>query len=410
MLANLTIGSAFQTIHNGEPRWIAQSSYTDEDGKRRFIRGVGITERQALQRRQENIARRLNAPTRVSPTVRQLLTRWIDSFGPADLSSEVKRKYERQIEMHVIPYIGSTQLVDLDRERLQRLFSHELADLADGAHRNTFKNFRAMLNWAVKNQIMPMNPVLSIKPREYVSTVHNDDVKLIDKRTNVAIQILDWLEQPDCPYHDDYNRVLFSFLGLRRAELLGMTWDRQCITGLNRKGTAKLHVQQQLMRAKGKGWFIEPKTKTGKTRTIPLPEKWRLALLDERAKDRHTTAEWSAQLVWKHPNNRVMNYNDYDERWRLILSAYWNRHNDVPKPLTADQYWRPHANRHLTASIMFRAGETLEYVQDILGHSDEVMTLWYTHFSEDAKRTMMESYEQALNKTSWNELRRKKRA
>lgn len=408
MLDKLTIGSAFKAEHNGEPRWIAQASYTDQDGRRRFIRGIGTSERQALQRRQQNIAKRLAVPTRVSPTVTQLCERWLNSFGPSDLNSEVKRKYRRQMEIHVLPRIGSVQLVQLDRERLQRLFSHDLDDLADGAHRNTFKNLRAMLNWGVKNDLLLMNPLLSIKPRSYVSTVHDDDVKLIDKRTNIAIQILDWLEQPDSPHHDDYNWVLFSFLGLRRAELLGMTWDRQCITGLNRKGTAKLHVQQQLTRAKGMGWFISPSTKNKKTRTIPLPEKWRLALLDERAKGRTTGNAWSETMVWKHPNNRAMTYNDYEDRWKSLLTSYWNRHTETHTPLTADQYWRPHANRHLTASIMFRAGESLEYVQEILGHSSEIQTLWYTHFSEDGKRDVMNSYEQALNKTSWNELRKQK--
>jgi integrase len=59
---------------------------------------------------------------------------------------------------------------------------------------------------------------------------------------------------------------------------------------------------------------------------------------------------------------------------------------------------------------MFRARESIEYVQDILGHSDEIMTLWYTHFADDAKRDVMNSYEQAIDRANWNELRRKKRS
>lgn len=115
---------------------------------------------------------------------------------------------------------------------------------------------------------------------------------------------------------------------------------------------------------------------------------------------------WQQNLVWRKRDGRHFTYNDYAELWRSILTAYYNRHNDEPKPLPESEYWRPHANRHLTASIMFRAGESLEYVQDILGHSDEIMTLWYTHFGDDAKRDVMNTYEQALDKTNWNELQR----
>lgn len=47
VIRDLTPGGVFHTIHNGEPRYIAHVTYTDESGKRRFIRGIAATERDA---------------------------------------------------------------------------------------------------------------------------------------------------------------------------------------------------------------------------------------------------------------------------------------------------------------------------------------------------------------------------
>lgn len=410
-IRDLTPGGVFQTIHNGKPRFVAHVTYTDERGKRRFIRGIAATERDAKRRLSANLAKRLANPTRVSPSFRSLFDDWIAHFGPNDVMPTTLREYRRNVEQHVLPHLASVQIVNLDTERLQRLFSKDLAETGSGARTNVYKTLTHLLTWAVKNGRIPANPLRAVKRPEHVSSVHSDDDKLIDKRTNVAIQLLDWLEKPDCPYHADFNRVLFSFLGLRRGELLGMTWDT--ITNITKKGDANLRVKQQLHRSIESGWHIVPRTKNGKERKIPLPEKWRLALLEERARQRDVNSpeSWQSNLVWRKPDGRHFTYADYNNRWHEILKAWWNRnHLDDPRPLTPDQYWRAHANRHLAASIMFRAGESIEYVQDILGHSDEIMTLWYTHFADEAKRDVMNSYEQAIDRANWNELRRKKRS
>ena len=402
----MTAGSTHRGVANGEPCWISQCSYIDADGRRRFIRGYGVTEREAIKRRQQNIARRLANPTLVSPPLRSLFDDWIESYGPNDLMPSTLAEYRRNIEQHVLPHLATVQLVNLTTERLSRFFSHDLAETGSGARVNVYKTMTHMMTWAVKNNRIDLNPLRAVDKPKHVSTVHEADDKYIEKRTRIAIYLLDWLEQPDCVYHADYNRILFSFLGLRRAELLGMTWDT--ITNLPKRGQANLRVKQQLHRSIEAGWHIVPRTKSGKTRKIPLPEKWRLALLNERVRQSNVKSpeSWQQNLVWRKRDGRHFTYNDYAERWRSILTAYYNRHNNEPKSLPESEYWRPHANRHLTASIMFRAGESLEYVQDILGHSDEIMTLWYTHFGDDAKRDVMNTYEQALDKTNWNELQR----
>ena len=395
MLENLTVGSAFQAVHNGRPCWIAQASYTDADGKRRFIRGIGATERQAMQRRQQNIAKRLHAPTRVSPTVNALLTRWIDSYGPNDVTEEVRRKHQRNIELHVSPHVGSLQLVNLDRERVAKLFSHDLASLPDGAWRNTYKSMRTMLMYAVKYDLITSHPMIGLKQRNYVATVRDDDIQLIDERTSIALDLLRWLRETK---HKHYALVLFSFLGLRRSELLGLTWN--CLDGTE-QASARIHVRQQLARAKGKGWFIEPRTKNNKTRSIYLPDEWWLVLMgDVYLRTYPEQGDWRDELVFRRDDGNFISYNDYAHVWTKVLEDYSTANKREFAP------WRPHYNRHITASMMFRSGQNLEYVQELLGHSDSTMTLYYTHFSETAKREAMIAYGDAIEHADWAKARK----
>lgn len=220
-MRDLTAGSVSFATHNGEPRYIAQVSYTDDNGRRRFIRGIGSTEREAIRRRQQNIAKRLASPivldTAPALTVRDVFERWIDSYGPNDISTEVRRKHRRQGELHILPHLADLSIADLDRERVQRFLSHDIATLPDGAWRNTYKVMKTMLTWATNHDLIARNPIIGVKQRVYKAAVHDDDVLLIDKRTPIALDLLNWLKTEQ---HKHYVLILFMFLGLRRSELL----------------------------------------------------------------------------------------------------------------------------------------------------------------------------------------------
>lgn len=51
----------------------------------------------------------------------------------------------------------------------------------------------------------------------------------------------------------------------------------------------------------------------------------------------------------------------------------------------------PHDTRHTATSEMFRAGFDLKTIQDVVGHSDRVMTLRYAHSTRESRRAAVES-------------------
>lgn len=314
------------------------------------------------------------------------------------INEESQRKYRRDIENHILKFIGSKKVTELTPEMLRELFhGKQLSEIGDSAREHTYTNFNSMLNYAVKKGIIQRNPLKDVSVPKAVSKVSDDDDRFINRRVSISRYLLDWLEDEKNPYHDDYPRILFMFLGLRRAELLGLEW--KCVNRLETKGKATIVIKQQLKRHEnGGGWYIKDGTKNGKGRVIYLPERWRKALIEEKKKDRKAREEWEQDLIFKTARGTHISYNTHQKRWITVLTAYINNRRQTPKPLTTEEYFRPHAARHICASVLFREGVQLEQVQDILGHSDKAMTLYYTHIMKETRAEAATALETGMNK------------
>lgn len=399
----MTTGSVFRTTNGGKEVWCACYTFFDAKGKKTFVRGYADAslgeedgKRLAIRRRETNLRKRLRSGgierKQFSPRLSAYITTWLDDYPPDKLSDEVRRKYRRDIEHHVTPYLDP-MIADLTTDDLRDLFYRRLPSTATNAARwNAYKTLRNMLNHAVKNGLIVVSPLSLVDPPKLQSKVRRDDDKWISRRVGLTKGLLRWLAEPSNPYHDHYPRILMMFLGLRRGELLGLEWS--CITNLNRKGKASITVRQQLQRRTGGGWFITPQTKTRKDRIVPLPELWRKALLEERAKKRtiaDKSESWADDLVFKTEGGRWVDYNTHSDAWTEILTAYVNNRRTEKKPIDETYYFRPHAARHVTASMLFEQGVPLEVAQEIMGHSDRAMTLYYTHMTRTQKQRAVES-------------------
>lgn len=387
----------FQITDKGRVVWRATYSFIDEDtGKRRFISGTGQTKTEAIRNRAKNQQRAFNRQAQTShggPTVETYLGIWL-----SDIQHTVSRgtldKYRRDLTLHIVPYIGSIKLTALDRDRLEQLFSEELNETPPSARRYAYNNLRTMLNHAVKHDYLVKNPLSGVRqPKAYNQTQANDN-QWIDKRINISRYLVKWIQNPECPDYDDHPLVLFMFLGLRRSELLGLTWD--CVKQLNKKNHAHIIIKQQLQHITGEGWSIKPETKGKKPRDLPLPEMWRQALLYQRAKKLNISGHWYSDLVFTRDNGKPYTYNDFYKIWDRVLYDYYNNKGTHPQPLHPDsEYFRPHASRHIAASVMFDNGVPLEVVQQLLGHSDAAMTSYYTHITGQATKKASEALEGA---------------
>ena len=137
--------------------------------------------------------------------------------------------------------------------------------------------------------------------------------------------------------------VLLSMnTGLRRGELLGLTWDR--VDLLNKVLTV-----------------VGSTSKSGQTRHVPLNDE-ALSVLKK----------WREQ----NPDAVRVFYIDtgFKSAWRTLLNA-----SEIAK-------FRWHDLRHHFASKLAQAGVPLNTIRELLGHASLAMTIRYAHLAPDQKR------------------------
>lgn len=359
--------------------WCASWSGKDDDGKRIFIRGYGTTPAEARRRLNSNLQTKLISgrtarPIRVA-TLSDYLTQWLEVAG--DQNETSKHRNKRNLEAHVLPHLDKPiNLITV--ADVQELFFKTLVKrgVTESSRYNAFASLRALLNFAKRMELIEKNPCAAVQVKKPQPKVREADDLWVNKRLGISKGMLKWLYQPDNPYHDAYPRILLMFSGLRRAELLGLEWS--CVKNIEKKGKAYLVVRQQLMGPEtGKGWHIQPRTKTGEIRNVPLPEIMRLALIAQRAKRRQATEEWASDLIFLTPKGRWTDYNTHRNEWEEILSAYINKSRSEPRKLDESEYFRPHVARRLCTNLLSEAGIPLEVAKNILGHKNIKMTEYY---------------------------------
>lgn len=382
-----------ETINSGKRKFVAWYMYFDDSGKKRFIRGVGSTKELAIARRHKNMAARfavgLNQPARsTTPKISVFMLEWLNR-DDRKLSDESWRKYKRDIEIHVIGQIGDLELEKLTEPLLSELFAIKLADIGDSAKWHVFTNLRSMLNYAVKMKIINTNNLDFVTRPKKTNAVAKFDKKWVNRRISIVKNMLIWMNDKNNQWYEWYPIVSLMCLGFRKSELLGLQWTD--ITSLDKKGKAKILIGNQLARYEkhtGKqGYYIKESTKTKTEREIPLPEVARKVLLLQKKRNLQANEEWAKNLVFIRPDGEVYKQSYFNKKWLELLTDYWNVGRDEPIEIDKEsEYFRPHAMRHVSATMLSKAGVPLEVAQNILGHSSKEMTLHYTQITDATKR------------------------
>lgn len=399
--------SSTRRLANGETTtfsydyWCASWSTTNARGRRVWVRGYGRSEQEAQARLRQNMAKRVEGggllqPT-LTPRLKKYMETWLETVGADHQNETSKLRNRRNLEQHVLPYLNE-HLHLITSADVQRLFFTTLpnARVTPSSRYNAYASLRALLNYAVKFEVIKVNPCLKVEVKKPKPAVRENDDTYVGKRLAISKGLLRWLQQPDCPHHALYARVALMFLGLRRAELLGVEWKH--VKNLEKKGRAYIHVCQQLMGPETKkGWHIEHRTKNGEVRDVPLPDSMRLALLAEKRKQKKAQEEWASDLVFLTPRGRWVDYNTHAKDWDTVLTAYVNKSRSEPRELDETEYFRPHAARRLCVTLLAEQGVPLETAKEILGHRSIRMTEYYHSVTKRQKREAASAIEAALD-------------
>ena len=391
-------GSLYQTMHHDREMWCAAWW---QDGKKH--RTYGDTSTEALDKKTTLIAkiahpqapakpRRKTIGTAQNPTLSQVMEKWLSETKT--LGDTSRGKYRRNLENHIFPYIGKLPIRKIKKDQIQTVFDRlEAKKIGNSAEWHTWKTLKTLFNYAVKNDIVKLNPMKAMDAPAHENHVAVLDNAFIDAHTTTVMGIIAWIREDGNEWHKYYPLVMAMNLGLRRAEVLGLTRESLDIT------EQKLTISTQLKLRAGGAYLTQ--TKTGHSRAIPLPHEHYVALhgayeISEKQdaptiniEDGNGEIIASMHLLFTREDKKPYTYNDLRKIWDGIQVAY-ARHisGDPEKELTKEEHIRLHGNRHIAASILANQNVSLQMIQAILGHLTPAMTAHYSHVMNSAmKRT-----------------------
>ena len=238
-------------------------------------------------------------------------------------------------------------------------------------HRVLHKAFKI----AVEQDKLLRNPCDKVHPPKKQQT----ELKVWD--TSTLEQFLDAAK--DSRFYDLYRIAVHT--GLRRSELCGLKWEQVDLVN------GSLSVTQTLQRVTGRG-LVEGQPKTKRSR---------------RSVDLNNTAIESLRII-----------QGWQLEQKLFLSDVWEDSgyvvtDEVGKPLDANvlthdlqkivtcsglPHMTFHGLRHMTATLLMKAGKNPKVVQELLGHSTIGVTMdTYSHVLPGLQKDAVSALDDMLN-------------
>lgn len=341
----------------------------DRNGKRRQKWHGGYRTRKEAEAAQAKIVTEINSGTYVSPTGVTLEAFLVNEWLPgvrSQLKPTTWDSYNRTIELHVLPRLGSTPLQQVSPTALNALYAELLRDgrcdgnggLSERSVSYVHRILHKALADAVDAQLISQNPVSRAKP---------------PKAGKNGVDALRFWTPDELRTFLDYARgsrlhgiwVLASMTGMRRGELLGLRWSDVDLD------EARLSVRRTLVSIAYKMHVSTPKT--GRPRVIDLDPATVAGLREEHGRRKSDRDEWGdgyddQDLVFARQDGTPLHPDRLSKAFDQDVAR-----SGLPRI-------RLHDLRHTHASIALQAGVPVKVVSERLGHESPAFTLkQYAH-------------------------------
>lgn len=243
------------------------------------------------------------------------------------------------LDRHLLPEFGNAQLIELTHEEVQAWVNRLAARLAPATVQRCFTVLRQVLNFAVDNRLLPMNPaeriVLPRREPFEARFLTPDELETlaatVDVRSRALVLVMAWA-----------RLRVGEGLGLRRIDL-GLT-------------TGRLRIAKNLVEVGGQLSEGPPKTTAGR-RSISLPPS---IVAELRL---HVTRFGGESYLFTTPNGLLWRAEDWRTRiWRPAVE----RAGLAPL--------RPHDLKHRGVALMAAAGVDPSEIARRAGHTSVVFT------------------------------------
>ena len=347
----------------------------------------GKTQKEVAQKLRE-ISVEIDKRTYLAPTkltVKDWLDTWVKEYLE-DIKPSTKYLYTRNVEMYIIPNLGSVKLDALTSPMVQALYNRlhkpdkkDVKPLSAKTIRSLHGVLHKALQQAVLNGYIRVNPTDACKPPRVVKK----EIQPLDET-----QVSEFLKAiQGHPHEYLYKITLFS--GMREGEILGLTWD--CVD--LEHGT--LLIKQQLRREQQKGgkYYFSP-PKNNKSRVLSLApsvvQLFRLQKLKQNGMRLEAGNSWEENnLIFSNQTGGFLSY-------RTVYDCFKRIVDKIGSPST-----RFHDLRHTYAVLAIKSGDDIKTVQENLGHATAAFTLdVYGHVTAQMRRDSADRMEQVIKSVS----------
>lgn len=333
-----------------------------------------ITEARAALRKHETERDQGRTVIPVQITVSQWLNGWLETVIKPNKADTTVYAY-RHIMDHIVSVLGDIPLQKLTPGQIQRYYAQQMSN---GLSSNTVRKHHDLLNHALKvavvQDVLAVNPVVKVTPPKFTK-------KEIHFYSPEKLKLLMSLAEGD---RIEILIKLAAYLGLRREEILGLTWDNVDLD--NRL----IHIRQ--VRTAAGSMIVEkdPKTATS-ARDLYIPDDVVTALQRERERQEQYKEALGSEYqdlgyVFCHENGRPFRPNYVSDLFSKFI-----RDHELP-------YITLHGLRHSFATMANSLGIPMYDIGKALGHSTPATTSKvYTHLLEPTHEGTMKKIAEALN-------------
>jgi len=318
--------------------------------------------------------------------VKDFMNDWLNTYVRDNLRESTYEGYEYDINNHIIPQLGQYDIKNLTAAHIDKFYSHlrqeGRVDGKGGLKEISIKRIHRVLNLALnhaeKHDLIARNPMHKVisppKPEKSERDIYDDR------------EVLRLIEIVKDSHRFEVAVALGGICGLRSGEILGLKeadidFDKRLI-----------HIRKQLVQLKKGSNRTKVKT-DGSNRVISAPD---------------LIFEILRRQIERNKRNKAMLLDGYNDEGFLV--CYDDGKPIPPKRFSAYfcnlikrhklKHIRFHDLRHSGATLMLKAGVSLEVVSSILGHSSIKTTNdIYAHILNDVKIDAAKKVEVLLNFT-----------
>lgn len=362
-------------------KWVAVIDMgRGEDGKRKqkWLSGYD-TEEEAQKGATEymykyDIGEILDTP---NITVDKYLFEWVETHK-SNITAKTYSSYKAEITNHMAPHFQKIKLDKLKPLNIQRYYTQK-----EKTHSPTTVNYhhrilRVALEQAVTWGMISTNPTAKVTPPK----------KAKKKFDTITLSQARELAEHFKEYENDMRVtiLLAFFTGMRRGEVLGLTWDN---VDLEKK---TIYVEQARQRIENNIVITGVKSKTS-IRTIPIFEELAECLQEEKLNQKKNKLLWG-----KDYNNPSQNFVCRRDNGDLSAPDYvYRKLKKTATDLEISNSLRFHDLRHSFATWMMENGVHPKVVSEWLGHSDINITMdIYSHVNLDMMKYAVAQVEQNM--------------